>query len=62
MPTLCVRCGQNRAHYNVIAPICLGSANAPMCPSCFQDGLDHGEIVWLGAKPYGICADHEKVA
>lgn len=56
----CVRCDKNHAHYNVIAPLCLGSVIAPLCPPCFQDGIDHGEIAWLGDRPYGICADHER--
>ncbi len=59
MPNLCVRCDTNKAQYAVIAPLCLNSVVAHFCPPCFQDGLDHGEIAWLGDKAYGICSDHE---
>lgn len=55
----CVRCGIFKAQYDVRAPLCLNSVIVPLCPTCFQDGIDHGEIVWLGDKPYGICEDHE---
>lgn len=61
----CIRCQKMPSIYNVVAPLCMRSVTAPLCPRCFQEGIDAGEIVWLGAKPYGICADcmsHEGVA
>jgi hypothetical protein len=58
----CIRCQKNLSVYNVTAPICMDSITAPLCPSCFQSGIDAGEIVWLGDKPYGICSDCETAA
>jgi len=57
----CSYCFIQKAIYNVVPPVCVqeaaGIKNAPLCPRCFQEGIDNGEIVWLGSKPYGICAD-----
>lgn len=58
----CIRCNASRrpsALYNVISPICMDSVRVQLCPSCFQAGIDAGEIVWLGQDPYGICAECE---
>lgn len=55
----CSYCFINKAIYNVIPPVCVteavGLTNAQMCPTCFQKGINEGEIVWIGDKPYGIC-------
>ena len=57
----CSYCFINPSVYNVVTPVCVqeavGLKSAPLCPSCFQRGINMKEIEWIGDKPYGICAD-----
>lgn len=57
---ICQRCHTNKSQYTVVSPICMNSINIRLCPSCFQEGIDREEIVWLGNEPYGICAECEE--
>jgi hypothetical protein len=58
-PTNCFYCFINKSVYNVTAPVCVGGITAPLCPSCFQNGINEGEIVWIGNSPVGICSECE---
>lgn len=57
MTKTCGYCLSNKGIYNVIPPVCLHTigSTVPVCPGCFQIGIDSGAIVWYGDKPYGIC-------
>jgi hypothetical protein len=60
---LCNRCGQHKSQYSVISPPCIDTyPRIKLCPSCFQQGIDKGNIVWIGASAYGVCEDHETPA
>ncbi len=58
----CNRCGLNRSRYNVVRPPCVGIGNVKLCPACFQQGINKGNIVWVGSRAYGVCEDHLSVA
>ena len=55
----CQRCRTNKAIYNVVSPVCHSSITTPLCPACFQEGIDAKEIIWIGSKPFGFCVDHD---
>lgn len=57
MKILCKRCHARSAVYTVVAPVCMNSMSTPLCPVCFQSGIDAKEIVWLGDTSYGICSE-----